>query len=155
MLPIRYTALMLLIAAFILLVLEAKFPSHGVLATTGILALVFGTLTLVEGPIPEMRVHVSTAVACGLAFGLITVFLVRIAIRARRNKVITGPQALIGNIAIAQQPLTPRGQVLVHGEIWQAESSDPAAPGEQVRIRSVNGLTLLVERIPNAARGTD
>ena len=155
MLPIRYTALMLLIAAFILLVLEAKFPSHGVLATTGILALVFGTLTLVEGPIPEMRVHVSTAVACGLAFGLITVFLVRIAIRARRNKVITGPQALIGNIAIAQQPLAPRGQVLVHGELWQAESSDPAAPGEQVRIRSVNGLTLLVERIPNAARGTD
>jgi membrane-bound serine protease (ClpP class) len=151
MLPVRYTALMLLVAAFTLLLLEAKFPSHGVLASAGILALVFGTLTLVEGPIPEMQVHWATAIACGLAFGLITVFLVRIAIRARRNKVITGPLALIGNIGIAQQPLAPRGQILVHGELWQAESSDPAAAGEQVRVRSVDGLTLLVDRIPNTA----
>jgi len=155
MLPVRYTALMLLIAAFTLLLLEAKFPSHGVLASTGILALVFGTLTLVEGPIPEMRVRWTTAIACGVAFGLITVFLVRIAVRARRNKVITGPQALIGNIGIAQQPLAPRGQVLVHGELWQAESSDPAATGDQVRVRSVDGLTLLVDRIPRAARSAD
>jgi membrane-bound serine protease (ClpP class) len=151
MLPVRYTALMLLVAAFTLLLLEAKFPSHGVLASAGILALVFGTLTLVEGPIPEMQVHWATAIACGLAFGLITVFLVRIAIRARRNKVITGPLALIGNIGIAQQPLAPRGQILAHGELWQAESSDPAAAGEQVRVRSVDGLTLLVDRIPNTA----
>jgi len=155
MLPIRYTALMLLVAAFTLLLLEAKFPSHGVLAGTGILALVFGTLTLVEGPIPEMRVHVSTAIACGLAFGLITVFLVRMAIRAHRNKVITGPEALIGNIGIAQQPLAPRGQILVHGELWQAEASDPAAAGEQVRVRSVDGLTLLVDRIPSPTHSVD
>ena len=155
MLPIRYTALMLLIAAFTLLVLEAKFPSHGVLAATGIVALVFGTLTLVEGPIPEMRVQISTAVACGIAFGLITVFLVRIAIRARRNKVITGPQVLVGDIAVAQQPLTPRGQVLIHGELWQAESAHPAAPGDQVRVRSVHGLTLLVDRIPEKAHTAD
>jgi membrane-bound serine protease (ClpP class) len=155
MLPVRYTAVMLLIAAFTLLLLEAKFPSHGVLAGAGILALVFGTLTLVEGPIPEIRVHISTAIACGVAFGLITVFLVRIAIRARRNKVITGPEALIGNIGIAQQPLAPRGQILVHGELWQAESSDPAVAGEQVRVRSVDGLTLLVERVPGTARAVD
>ncbi|MBV8282816.1 MAG: nodulation protein NfeD [Candidatus Eremiobacteraeota bacterium] len=155
MLPVRYTAVMLLIAAFALLVLEAKFPSHGVLASAGILALVFGTLTLVEGPIPEMRVHISTAIACGVAFGLITVFLVRIAIRARRNKVITGPQALVGNIAIAQQPLTPRGQVLIHGELWQAESAHPAAPGDPVRVRSIDGLTLLVDRIPEKAHTAD
>jgi membrane-bound serine protease (ClpP class) len=155
MLPVRYTALMLLIAAFTLLLLEAKFPSHGVLAGTGILALLFGTLTLVDGPIPEMQVHWATAIACGVSFGLITVFLVRIAIRARRNKVITGPQALVGNIGIAQQALTPRGQVLVHGELWQAESSDPTAPGEQVRVRSVDGLTLLVDRIPRTASSAD
>ena len=155
MLPVRYTAVMMLIAAFTLLVLEAKFPSHGVLASTGILALVFGTLTLIDGPIPEMRVHISTAIACGVAFGLITVFLVRIAVRARRNKAITGPQALIGNIAIAQQPLTPRGQVLIHGELWQAESDHPAEPGEEVRVRSVDGLTLLVDRIPEKAHTAD
>lgn len=148
LLPLRYTAIMLLIAAFSLLILEAKFPSHGIVAGAGIIALVFGTLTLIDGPIPELRVGVATAVACGIAFGIITTFLVRLAIRARRNKVITGPNALVGMIGIAQEPLAPRGQILVHGELWQAESQQPVATGEQVRVRVVEGLTLLVDRIP-------
>lgn len=151
LLPVRYTSLMLLVAAFALLLLEAKFASHGVLATAGIVCLVFGTLTLVAGPIPEMRVSIATAVSTGIAFGAVTTFLVRIAIRARRNKVLTGPEALIGSIAIAQQPLDPRGQVMVHGELWFAESSESIAPGEHVRIHAVRNLTLLVERIPAGA----
>jgi membrane-bound serine protease (ClpP class) len=74
---------------------------------------------------------------------------VRIAIRARRNKVLTGPDALVGSIAIAQQPLDPRGQVMLHGELWFAESPAPVSPGERVRVLSVQNLTLLVERIPD------
>jgi membrane-bound serine protease (ClpP class) len=148
LLPLRYTAVMLLIAAFALLILEAKFPSHGVVAGAGIIALIFGTLTLIDGPIPELRVGIATAIACGLAFGLITVFLVRLAIRARRNKVVTGPNALVGMVGIAQEALNPRGQILVHGELWRAESPQPVAAGEQVRVRVVEGLTLLVDRIP-------
>jgi membrane-bound serine protease (ClpP class) len=150
LLPVRYTAVMLLLAAFMLLVLEAKFPSHGVLAGTGLIALVFGTLTLVDGPIPELRVRLETAIACGVAFGLITLFLVRIAVQARRNKVLTGPKALLGATGIAQQSLSPRGQILIHGELWQAESNTPVASGDEVRVRAVNGLTLLVERIPTS-----
>jgi membrane-bound serine protease (ClpP class) len=148
LLPLRYTAVMLLVAAFALLILEAKFPSHGVVAGAGILALIFGTLTLIDGPIPELRVGVAAAIACGLAFGLITVFLVRLAIRARRNKVVTGPNALVGMVGIAQEALNPRGQILVHGELWQAESPQPVAAGERVSVRVVEGLTLLVDRIP-------
>ncbi len=148
LLPVRYTAVMLLIAAFTFLILEAKFPSHGVLATVGIIALIFGTLTLVAGPIPELRVQIGTAIACGLAFGLITTFLVRIAVRARRNKVITGPEALVGTIGLAQEALAPRGQIMIHGELWFAESATPVQPGDRVRVRSVRGLTLLVERVP-------
>jgi membrane-bound serine protease (ClpP class) len=148
LLPVRYTALMLLLAAFVLLLLEAKFPSHGILAGSGIIALIVGTLTLVDGPIPELRVRLTTAIACGIAFGLITVLLVRIAIRARRNKVMTGPQALLGSVGIAQQPLAPRGQVLVHGELWQAESNTPVGSGDAVRVCAVRDFTLLVERIP-------
>ena len=150
LLLVRYTSLMLLVAAFALLLLEAKFSSHGVLATAGVICLVFATLTLVAGPIPEMRVSIATAISTGLAFGAVTTFLVRIAIRARHNKVVTGPDALIGSIAIAQQPLEPRGQVMVHGELWFAESPSPVAPGEQVRVRAVRNLTLLVERIPKS-----
>jgi len=148
LLPVRYTSVMLLVAAFVLLILEAHFATHGVLAGAGILALVFGALTLVDGPIPELRVHPATALSAGLAFGLITVFLLRLALRARRSKSRTGVDAMIGEIAVVIQPLAPSGQVMVNGEIWQAESATPAAPGERVRVRELRDLTLLVERVP-------
>jgi membrane-bound serine protease (ClpP class) len=148
LLPVRYTAIMLIVGAFVLLVLEAKFASHGVLAGAGIVSLVFGLLTLVDGPIPELRVHPATAIAAGTAFGIITLVVVRLAVRARRNKSLVGVDALIGLTAVAQQPLSPSGQVLVHGELWQAESPIPVAPGETVQVRAVRNLTLLVDRIP-------
>jgi membrane-bound serine protease (ClpP class) len=148
LLPVRYTSVMLLAAAFVLLILEAKFASHGVLAAAGIVALVIGALTLVDGPIPELRVHLATALSTGLAFGLITVFLLRLALRARRSKVRMGGDAMIGQIAVVTLPLAPSGQVMVNGELWQAESATPAGRGEQVRVRGLRDLTLLVERVP-------
>jgi len=147
LLPVRYTSLGLIVAALILMVLEAKFPSHGILAITGTIALILGTLTLVAGPIPEMRVQLATAIATGLAFGLITTFLIRIAWRARQNKVMNGPEALVGATGIAQQEIAPEGQILVHGELWMAYSDTPIAPGESVRVRGVSGLKLLVDRV--------
>jgi membrane-bound serine protease (ClpP class) len=148
LLPVRYTSLMLLIAAFALLILEAHFASHGILAAAGIISLVIGALTLVDGPIPELRVHPATALSAGLAFGLITVFLLRLAMRARRSKVRMGADAMIGLIAVVTQPLAPIGQVLVNGELWQAESPTPAALGDKVRVNGLRDLTLLVERVP-------
>jgi membrane-bound serine protease (ClpP class) len=79
---------------------------------------------------------------------LITVFLLRLAVRARKSKVRVGGDAMIGLIAVVTQPLAPIGQVLVNGELWQAESATPAAKGDQVRIRGLRDLTLLVERLP-------
>jgi len=148
LLPVRYTSAMLLVAAFALLILEAKFATHGVLAAAGIASLVFGALTLVDGPIPELRVHLATALSLGIAFGLITVFLLRLALRARRSKVLMGGDAMIGQIAVVTQELAPSGQVMVNGELWQAESATPAARGEHVRVRALRDLTLLVERVP-------
>ncbi len=162
LLPLRYTAVMLLIGAVGLMLLEIKVPSHGVLAAVGIGCLVVGLLTLVAGPIPEMQVRFATALGVGMGFGLITVFLVRIALRARRNKVVTGPAAMVGALAIAQEPLslaasvqgasTGRGQVLVRGELWFAEASRPVPAGAQLKVMGVRGLTLLVEPVSAAER---
>ena len=147
LLPVRYTALALIVCALILMVLEAKFPSHGVLALSGTVALVLGLLTLVAGPIPQMRVQYATAISAGLAFGSITTLLAWLALRARRNKVMIGPEALVGAVGVAQQAIAPQGQILVHGELWLAEAASPVTAGEQVRVRAVQGLTLLVEPI--------
>lgn len=134
LLPIRYTAVMLLLAALVLLVLEAKFGGHGALAIAGIACLTLGTLTLIAAPIPELRVNPWVAAAVSAAFGLITVFLVRIAMRARRLKQRLGFDALIGRPASAMEPLNPEGHVLVDGEIWRAVADQALPAGSSLRV---------------------
>jgi membrane-bound serine protease (ClpP class) len=67
--------------------------------------------------------------------------------RARRNKVVTGEQGLIGEIGIAQTALAPAGKVFVHGELWDAVSVVPIPPGELIVVRQVDGLTLKVDPV--------
>jgi len=83
-----------------------------------------------------------------IPLGLITAFLMSIALKARRNKVVTGEQGLLGEIGIAQTQLTPQGKVFVHGELWDAVSSVNVPAGERVVVRRVDGLQLQVDPAP-------
>lgn len=143
-LPVRFAALALIATAFALFALEAKFASHGVLTTGGIVLLTLGGLLLVDAPIPEMRVHLFTALSVSIPLGVITAFLMSIALRARRNKVVTGAQGLVGEFGVAQTALSPQGTVFVHGEIWNATSPTPIPAGTRVVVRRVDGLQLEV-----------
>jgi membrane-bound serine protease (ClpP class) len=134
LLPIRYTAVLLLVAAVGLLVLEAKVGGHGALAIAGIVCLTFGMLTLVAAPVPELAVSPLVAFSVSLAFGVITVFLLRLVIRARRTKSRLGVDAMVGSTAQAMEPLEPEGHVLVEGEIWRAVASEPIAQGTALRV---------------------
>lgn len=147
MLPVQHTAVLLLIAALALMMLEAKFASHGVLAFAGVVCLVFGLATLVNGPLPEMRVHYGVAAGAGIGFGLITLTLAWIALRARRSKRLTGPEAMVGHVGVAMTPLDPVGQVEVRGEIWSARLAsevEGVPTGTEVKVRAVDGLVLTV-----------
>jgi len=152
LLPTRYAALILILGSFAMFILEAKFATHGIVGMGGIAMLTLGALLLVDGPIPEMRVNVVTALAVSVPLGVITVFLMNIALRARRNKITTGPQGLVGARAVARTPLAPSGKVFVHGEIWDAVSSAPLEAGESVIVRDVDGLVLRVEPLTAAQR---
>lgn len=145
LLPTRFAALVLILGAFALFAAEAKFASHGVLTIGGIALLTLGGLLLVDAPIPEMRVHLTTALAISIPLGLITAFLMSIALRARRNKVVTGEQGLVGETGVAQTALTPQGKVFVHGELWDAVASSPLPVGQLVVVRRIEGLTLQVD----------
>src|SRR5262249_31708788 len=113
LLPTRYYALILIVVAFALFGLEVKLQTHGVLTAGGILTLVLGMLLLVDGPIPEMRVKLWAALSISIPVGLIAVFLMSLAWRARRNKVVLGEKGLIGEIGTVTIPLTPSGKVLL------------------------------------------
>jgi len=147
LLPVRFAAVGLILAAFVLFALEAKFSTHGILALGGIVTMTLGGLLLVDAPIPEMRVHLTTALAVSLPLGLITVFLMSIALKASANKVVTGAQGMIGQIGTAQTPLAPQGKVFMHGEIWDAVSNSAVPVGQSVVVRSLKGLLLRVEPV--------
>jgi membrane-bound serine protease (ClpP class) len=147
LLPLRFAGVALLITAFILFISEAKFPTHGALGVGGIAMMILGALLLVDGPIPQMRIRLLTAVAVSIPFGLLTIFLVNIAMRARRSKVVTGQRGLIGEVGVAQTPLRPQGKVFVHGEIWDAYCPSGADPGQAIRVTAVHDLTLTVEPV--------
>ena len=100
LLPTRFAALALIVGAFVLFALEAKLASHGVLTVGGIVLLTLGALMLVDAPIPEMRVHLLTALAVSIPLGVITAFLMSIAMKARRNKVVTGAQGIVGEVGV-------------------------------------------------------
>jgi membrane-bound serine protease (ClpP class) len=97
-----------------------------------------------------MRVNIWTALAVSLPLGAITVFLMTIALRARRNKVVTGEQGMIGEVAIVCAPLTPSGKVFVQGELWDAVSPVNVDAGRRVVVRRVENLVLHVEPVREA-----
>ncbi len=151
LLPIRFAALAMILLAFALFAAEAKFASHGLLTTGGIVLLTLGALLLVDSPIPELRVHLLTALAVSVPLGLITAFLMSIALRARRNKITTGKQGLIGEVGVTETVLSPAGKIFIHGELWDAVSPTPIPAGERVVVRQVDGLTLQVEPVATAS----
>jgi membrane-bound serine protease (ClpP class) len=145
LLPTRFAALALILAAFALFALEAKFTSHGVLGIGGIICLILGAVLLVDGPIPEMRVRYVTAIAVSVPIGIIAVFLMTLVLRARKLRVATGGDAMIGEIGVARTLVGSDGKVFVHGSLWNATARAEIAEGARVRVRSIDGLRVMVE----------
>jgi membrane-bound serine protease (ClpP class) len=146
LLPVRYAAFTLILGAFVMFALEAKFATHGLLGLGGIVLLTLGGFLLVDGPIPELRVKLWVALGISVPLGAITVFLMTIALRARRNKIVTGEQGMIGAIGQAETDIDPEGKVFVQGELWNAHARSRVALGDSVVVRKVEGLELEVEK---------
>ena len=150
MLPVNFTGLLLIVAAFVFFVLEAKFPTHGVLGVGGVIAMVLGALMLIRSPLTGMGVSLSTAVGVALPFAVIIVILMRLVLRSRHWKQSTGKEELVGEEAEVTEAVgsgNAAGMVFVHGELWRAAAPDGVSipKGARVRVRKVKGLTLEVE----------
>ncbi len=152
-LPINWLGATMLLVGFVLFALEAKYPTHGVLGIGGALALLLGALTLVNSPLPEMRIHWQTATALVLPFSFITVLLLTLVMRARRSKIETGQEGMIGETGAAVTPLAPEGKVFVHGEYWDAVALRPVAAGVRVKVTAIDKLKLTVEPLTDQTGG--
>ncbi len=146
-LPINYVGLILILLSIGLFILEIKIQSYGILSAGGVVAMVIGSIMLIDSPIPELRPSLKFIIPVALGLCAIFFFLVTLAIRAHSRKVSTGQQGLIGEIGIAKTSLSPEGKVFVHGEIWNAESVDKIRKGDKVEIIEVfNNLRIKVRK---------
>jgi len=136
-LPINYVGLMLILLAIVLFILEVKVHSYGALSIGGIAAMVIGSLMLINSPVPEMRPSLRFILSVALAVSLILVFLVVLVVRAQGRRSVAGREGMVGEIGTARTDIAPAGRVFVHGELWQAESAEPIARGEKVKVIAV------------------
>jgi len=147
-LPVNYIGLLLILLAFVFLVAEVFVTSYGVLTVAGVAALVAGSLMLFDTE------GVTNVTPSWYVIGAIVTFVVVVVLvfggavlAAHRQKVTTGYDELIGEIARAETEVGPEGgKIFVHGEFWNAVSESPVAKGEKVVIKSVKGLECKVER---------
>ena len=146
-LPINYVGLMLIILAIILFILEVKVHSYGMLSVGGIAAMIIGSLMLIKSPIPELRPSLRVIIPMALGISLILIFLVYLVVRAHARQAFTGKEGMIGEVGTARTDLSPSGKVFVHGEIWEAEATEPVAKGEKVKVVAVlNTLKVQVRK---------
>lgn len=154
-LPINWLGVALLILAVAMFIAESQIATHGILGVGGTVAMVLGAILLIDSPLPELRIRLSTALAVALPFAAITMLLLSLVVRARRSKVVTGPEGMIGEIGTALTALEPAGMIFVRGEYWNAQATEPVQEGQRVRVTDINRLKLTVEPVQDRPEETN
>jgi len=148
-LPINYAGLALIIFALLLFLLEIKIASHGVLAIGGIISLLLGSMMLIRTGSGDIgRISWSVIISATVVTALFFLFVIGMGLKAQRLKPTTGSEALVGETGVAKEILNPAGMVMVHGELWQAESiTGEINAGDKIRIKSMQGFKVFVEKV--------
>jgi membrane-bound serine protease (ClpP class) len=143
--------IVILVIAAALIVAELKL-GHGFAFVAGVELGAFGiyylSLGLQYSPSPINQL-VEIELGLLVVFGVIIGLYIRWVIGPiRRRFKLTGPEALIGKVGVAITDVSPKGEVRVEGEIWRAETvSGDIAKGEQVNVKALKGLVVMVERV--------
>jgi membrane-bound serine protease (ClpP class) len=147
-LPINYAGLLLILFGIVLLILEVKVASFGLLTSGGLASLFFGALILMDSSASDLKVSLRVIIPVTLGVAAILIFLVQLAVRAQRQRPVTGMAGMVDQVGRALTPIGPdqAGRVSVRGELWQAVSLAPIEAGDDVRILGIDGLTLTVTR---------
>lgn len=146
LLPVDYTGVLLLALGVLLLLLEIKITSYGLLTAGGVVSLILGAMLLIDAPEPELRLSARFVAPVIIAGVAIAAGLVRLGLAAQRQRPASGAGAMIGAVGETITPLgtDAPGQVRIRGEIWRAISADPIPSGARIVVSALEGLTLVV-----------
>jgi len=146
MLPVNYAGILLMALALGLFIAEAFTPTFGLLTAGGVTSLVTGSLILFKGG-PLFKVNVGLIIGIALLFAAFLAFVIQRIVTAHKRQATTGREELVGKSASVRTPLEPKGKVFFEGELWTAVIDEGSAkPGDEVVIRSFDGLKLFVSK---------
>jgi membrane-bound serine protease (ClpP class) len=148
--PINLAGVALMIFGVVLLGLEAWVSAHGLMGLSGVIAIAAGGLMLFRTP--GEGVSPFLVIGMSVVAGVLLAFVATKVVQARPRPVTAGGGSLtlVGRTAVVRTRLQPRGQVYLHGELWQAEApeGEDVDPGREVVVEGVDGLTLRVTPAP-------
>ncbi|RLG30906.1 nodulation protein NfeD [Methanosarcinales archaeon] len=139
----------LIVAGIILLIAEVLTPTFGVLTIGGAICIVLGAIMFPQEPfmpaewISDFRYTVFTLVILSV---VVIVAGLGFVMKTRLTKPTTGREELVGEVVRAETDIDPEGTIHIHGEIWRVSAAESVRKGEDVVIRDVDGLTLIVEK---------
>jgi membrane-bound serine protease (ClpP class) len=146
MLPVQLLGVILLVASVAFFLLELKLPGTWVGTGAGMVTLVLGGLFLFDRSVPGAAVSPAVIAPVAIAAAAFFTFVLRAAIRMRRQRPASAPLARPGAQGVVVRTLDPTGVVLLAAEEWTADSDGTTIPkGHQVRVVKVEGLRLKVE----------
>ena len=146
-LPINYAGLLLIVLGVILLIAEVNVMSYGLLAMSGVISIFLGSIMLIDSEDPAMQISKMILYpTLGMTF-LISIGSIYLAKRAHQLATTTGMEGLLGEVGIVKETLSLEGRVLIHGEMWKAESDTVISAGEKVSVEAVKGLKIKVRKL--------
>jgi len=147
LLPINYAGVGLIVLGVALMVAEAYQPSFGVLGIGGTIAFVIGSVIMLNTEAPGFGIDISVIVTFAIISFLVFVFIIGMAIRSRRTRVVSGREQMLDETAIAMSDFEHKGQVKVRSEIWQAVCNTPVKRGQELKVTGIDGLVLTVQPV--------
>ena len=145
LLPINYAGMGLILLGIALMVGEAFEPSFGMLGIGGVIAFVIGSIILMDTDAPGFGIDISLIATFALTSVILFVFVIGMAIKARRRPIVSGMEELLGSEALVIEDFAQNGRVNIHSENWNALSDTPLHKGQSVKVIGIDGLTLQVE----------
>jgi len=155
-LPVDYTGLALIALGVALMAAELFLPSFGILGIGGIAAFVIGSIMLMDTDAPGFAIAWPLIGSIAFVAGGLLMIVLTLLARSRRRAVVTGPEEMIDDIGPVLDWSGNEGRVRVHGEVWRARAGEAVAPGnilapgQEVRVVGIDGLTLEVEPRKNS-----
>ncbi|MGH6901374.1 MAG: NfeD family protein [Geminicoccaceae bacterium] len=144
-LPVNYAGLALIALGIGMMVGEMLMPSFGALGIGGVVAFVVGSVMLMDTDAPGFGISWQLVGGVALAASASLLLLMAMLARSHRGPVITGQEEMLGSRAHVVDWQGGAGRVRVHGEIWRARGPAGLAPGKEVRVIAIDGLTLEVD----------